>query len=109
MYRMTLIAGSDKVNALGFCVGGTLLGSALAVRRADGGHAPVLDVDGDDLDQWQGDFGVNALSDANGANDSARASVSTTTARPQSAMNRMVTEKPKAHAAVERRVDRTVN
>ena len=28
------ICGSDKVNALGFCVGGTLLGSALAVRRA---------------------------------------------------------------------------
>ena len=27
------IAASDKVNALGFCVGGTLLGSALAVRR----------------------------------------------------------------------------
>jgi polyhydroxyalkanoate synthase subunit PhaC len=28
------ICGSDKVNALGFCVGGTLLGCALAVRRA---------------------------------------------------------------------------
>ena len=28
------ICGSDKVDALGFCVGGTLLGSALAVRRA---------------------------------------------------------------------------
>ncbi len=28
------IRGADKVNALGFCVGGTLLGSALAVRRA---------------------------------------------------------------------------
>jgi polyhydroxyalkanoate synthase len=28
------ICASDKVNALGFCVGGTLLGSALAVRRA---------------------------------------------------------------------------
>ena len=28
------ICGSDKVNALGFCVGGTLLGAALAVRRA---------------------------------------------------------------------------
>jgi polyhydroxyalkanoate synthase len=28
------IAGSDKVNALGFCVGGTLLGSALAVLKA---------------------------------------------------------------------------
>ena len=27
-------AGSDKINALGFCVGGTLLGSALAVLRA---------------------------------------------------------------------------
>ncbi len=30
------IAGVDRVNALGFCVGGTLLGSALAVRRAQG-------------------------------------------------------------------------
>lgn len=30
------ICRSDKVNALGFCVGGTLLGSALAVRRAQG-------------------------------------------------------------------------
>lgn len=30
------ICGADKVNALGFCVGGTLLGSALAVRRAQG-------------------------------------------------------------------------
>ena len=30
------ITGADKVNALGFCVGGTLLGSALAVRRAQG-------------------------------------------------------------------------
>jgi polyhydroxyalkanoate synthase subunit PhaC len=30
------ICGSDRVNALGFCVGGTLLGSALAVRRARG-------------------------------------------------------------------------
>ena len=30
------ICGSDKVNALGFCVGGTLLGCALAVRRAQG-------------------------------------------------------------------------
>ena len=28
------IAGSDKVNALGFCVGGTLLGAALAVLSA---------------------------------------------------------------------------
>lgn len=28
------ICGVEKVNALGFCVGGTLLGSALAVRRA---------------------------------------------------------------------------
>ena len=28
------ICGTEKVNALGFCVGGTLLGSALAVRRA---------------------------------------------------------------------------
>ena len=31
--------GSDKVNALGFCVGGTLLGSALAVLRARGSDA----------------------------------------------------------------------
>jgi len=30
------ICGSEKLNALGFCVGGTLLGSALAVRRAQG-------------------------------------------------------------------------
>ncbi|HEV7801463.1 MAG TPA: class I poly(R)-hydroxyalkanoic acid synthase, partial [Burkholderiales bacterium] len=30
------ISGAEKVNALGFCVGGTLLGSALAVRRAQG-------------------------------------------------------------------------
>jgi polyhydroxyalkanoate synthase subunit PhaC len=30
------IAGADKINALGFCVGGTLLGAALAVRRAQG-------------------------------------------------------------------------
>lgn len=30
------VSGADKINALGFCVGGTLLGSALAVRRAQG-------------------------------------------------------------------------
>jgi polyhydroxyalkanoate synthase len=30
------VCGVDKVNALGFCVGGTLLGSALAVMRARG-------------------------------------------------------------------------
>ena len=30
------IAGSDKVNALGFCVGGTLLGATLAVLKAKG-------------------------------------------------------------------------
>ncbi len=30
------ISGSDRVNALGFCVGGTLLGSALAVLAARG-------------------------------------------------------------------------
>jgi polyhydroxyalkanoate synthase len=30
------VSGADKVNALGFCVGGTLLGAALAVRRARG-------------------------------------------------------------------------
>ena len=30
------ICASDKVNVLGFCVGGTLLGSTLAVRRAQG-------------------------------------------------------------------------
>jgi polyhydroxyalkanoate synthase subunit PhaC len=32
------IAGSDKVNALGFCVGGTLLGVALAVLAAQSKH-----------------------------------------------------------------------
>jgi polyhydroxyalkanoate synthase subunit PhaC len=30
------VSGADKVNALGFCVGGTLLGSALAVQAANG-------------------------------------------------------------------------
>ncbi|MEN3351967.1 MAG: poly[(R)-3-hydroxyalkanoate] polymerase subunit PhaC, partial [Betaproteobacteria bacterium] len=30
------ITGADKINALGFCVGGTLLASALAVQRAQG-------------------------------------------------------------------------
>ncbi|MBV8031663.1 MAG: class I poly(R)-hydroxyalkanoic acid synthase [Betaproteobacteria bacterium] len=30
------IAGSDRVNALGFCIGGTLLGAALAVLAAKG-------------------------------------------------------------------------
>ena len=30
------ISGADKVNALGWCVGGTLLSSALAVLRARG-------------------------------------------------------------------------
>ena len=30
------ICGADKVNALGFCVGGTLLGAALAVLRSKG-------------------------------------------------------------------------
>jgi len=34
------ICGTPQVNALGFCVGGTLLGSALAVERARG-HDPV--------------------------------------------------------------------
>ncbi len=37
------IAGSDKVNALGFCVGGTLLGTALAVLKARG-ETPVESV-----------------------------------------------------------------
>ena len=32
-------SGTGKVNALGFCVGGTLLGSALAVLRARGSNA----------------------------------------------------------------------
>ena len=32
-------SATDKVNALGFCVGGTLLGSALAVLRAQGSDA----------------------------------------------------------------------
>jgi polyhydroxyalkanoate synthase len=32
-------SGTEKVNALGFCVGGTLLGSALAVLRARGSDA----------------------------------------------------------------------
>ena len=30
------ITGADRVNALGFCVGGTLLGAALAVLAAKG-------------------------------------------------------------------------
>src|SRR4029453_15448154 len=30
------ISGADKVNALGWCVGGTILSSALAVMRARG-------------------------------------------------------------------------
>jgi polyhydroxyalkanoate synthase len=34
------ICGMEQLNALGFCVGGTLLGSALAVLRG-GGHDPV--------------------------------------------------------------------
>jgi polyhydroxyalkanoate synthase len=33
------IAQSDRVNALGFCVGGTLLAAALAVQAAKGEHA----------------------------------------------------------------------
>ena len=33
------IAASDKVNALGFCVGGTLLGAALAVMAERGDHS----------------------------------------------------------------------
>ena len=37
------IAASDKVNALGFCVGGTLLAAALAVLRARG-EAPAASV-----------------------------------------------------------------
>ena len=37
------ICGSDQVNALGFCVGGTLLASALAVLRARGEN-PVASV-----------------------------------------------------------------
>jgi polyhydroxyalkanoate synthase len=37
------IARSDRVNALGFCVGGTLLGAALAVLAAKGEH-PVESV-----------------------------------------------------------------
>jgi len=32
------IAHADRVNALGFCVGGTMLGAALAVMAAKGGH-----------------------------------------------------------------------
>jgi polyhydroxyalkanoate synthase len=32
------IAGADQVNALGFCIGGTLLASALAVQAARGEH-----------------------------------------------------------------------
>ncbi len=32
------IAGSERVNALGFCVGGTMLGAALAVLAARGEH-----------------------------------------------------------------------
>ena len=30
------ISGADKVNALGWCVGGTILSSALAVMRGHG-------------------------------------------------------------------------
>ena len=33
------ITGADRVNALGFCVGGTLLAAALAVQAAKGEHA----------------------------------------------------------------------
>src|SRR3989475_9473081 len=33
------IRGSDRVNALGFCIGGTLLGAALAVLAAKGDDA----------------------------------------------------------------------